>query len=229
MLKQIQQQAKGSRKKKENKLGSVNIESFPSDKIKDSKSKLRDDGFEVFPNFFNKDTVSCLNERLEYVLRGQYDRGSRPDKTPRRVRASLPNFVKNVIKETYQEINEIKNGVVEEKASFNNQCSSSNNFEEKKVKCKIDEGKSCDKSKNEIEKLTKKKKSSKAKKAYRHFIGPLGFSGNLENVKVMQIINVHKSDSIFREIVTNPVLGQLVTKLTGWKGVRLAQDQIWAK
>jgi len=60
-------------------------------------------------------------------------------------------------------------------------------------------------------------------------IGPLGFSGNLENVKVMQVINVHKSDSLFRSIVTNRNLGRLIGELTGWDGVRLAQDQIWAK
>jgi phytanoyl-CoA hydroxylase len=61
-------------------------------------------------------------------------------------------------------------------------------------------------------------------------VGSLGFSGNLQNVKVLQVINVHKCDSLFREIEISPKLGQVVAELAGWKqGARLAQDQIWAK
>lgn len=61
-------------------------------------------------------------------------------------------------------------------------------------------------------------------------VGWLGFSGNLQNVRVLQVINVHKCNALFRQIETSPRLGQVVAELAGWKnGARLAQDQIWAK
>lgn len=61
-------------------------------------------------------------------------------------------------------------------------------------------------------------------------MGSIGFSGNLQNVKVLQVINVHKCDVLFHKIETSPVLGQVVAELAGWQhGARLAQDQIWAK
>ncbi len=57
----------------------------------------------------------------------------------------------------------------------------------------------------------------------------LGYSGN-KRKKVFQVINIHKSDRLFREFVTNPLLGMLVAKLMRWKeGARLCQDQVWAK
>jgi ectoine hydroxylase-related dioxygenase (phytanoyl-CoA dioxygenase family) len=61
-------------------------------------------------------------------------------------------------------------------------------------------------------------------------VGPIGFSGNYNNVRVIQVINVHKADHLFRRVAMDPMLGKVVAKLTGWKcGARLAQDQIWAK
>lgn len=61
-------------------------------------------------------------------------------------------------------------------------------------------------------------------------VGPIGFSGNLQNVKVLQVINVHKCNSLFRYIETNTKLGQVVAELAGWEhGARLGQDQVWAK
>lgn len=61
-------------------------------------------------------------------------------------------------------------------------------------------------------------------------VGPLGFSGNLTNVKVLQIINAHKADTLFHKVALDPTLGKVVATLTGWKdGVRLMQDQVWAK
>lgn len=61
-------------------------------------------------------------------------------------------------------------------------------------------------------------------------IGPIGFSGNLQNVKVIQVINVQKADHLFHQLACSPVLGKVVAQLAGWKcGARLAQDQIWAK
>lgn len=59
--------------------------------------------------------------------------------------------------------------------------------------------------------------------------GPLGYSGNKQK-KVLQIINIRKSDSMFQQLVTSPILGELVATVMDWKdGARLAQDQIWAK
>ena len=63
-------------------------------------------------------------------------------------------------------------------------------------------------------------------------MGPIGFSGNLQNVKVLQIINIHKADSLFRKLETSVGLAHLVSKLAGWDelgGARLAQDQFWGK
>ena len=63
---------------------------------------------------------------------------------------------------------------------------------------------------------------------------PLGFLGgggkNSKRAKVLQVINANKSDSLFRSLVTDEMLGRVVAKLAGWKGgTRLAQDQVWAK
>lgn len=115
------------------------------------------DGFTVVPNVLDPDTVRELNARLEDILRGEYDLGAKPDKTPRLLKGTLKS----------------KGGTV----------------------------------------------------------GPLGFSGNLQNVKVLQVINVQKCDSLFRRIATDPALGRVVAELAGWTehGVRLGQDQVWAK
>jgi ectoine hydroxylase-related dioxygenase (phytanoyl-CoA dioxygenase family) len=62
--------------------------------------------------------------------------------------------------------------------------------------------------------------------------GVLGFSGNIppKGSKTLQVINVWKCDSAFRDFVTSPVLGALVADLAGWPGgARVAQDQVWAK
>jgi ectoine hydroxylase-related dioxygenase (phytanoyl-CoA dioxygenase family) len=48
--------------------------------------------------------------------------------------------------------------------------------------------------------------------------------------KVIQIINIHKSDSLFRTLATDAGLGHVVAQLANWEhGTRLAQDQVWAK
>lgn len=50
-----------------------------------------------------------------------------------------------------------------------------------------------------------------------------------QNHKTLQIINIWKSDECFRDIVLCPELGKYVANLMGWKGARVAQDQVWAK
>lgn len=138
--------------------GDSNVPTVPEDVIK----RYREDGFIVVPQALSPVDVDALNNRLEKVLRGEFDRQQKPDKAPR------------LLKSTY----------------------------------------STD---------TKERKPGSAK-------GPLGFSGNLSNVRVLQIINIHKADLLFRKLVTNPALGKVVADLAGWEnGARLAQDQIWAK
>jgi ectoine hydroxylase-related dioxygenase (phytanoyl-CoA dioxygenase family) len=130
--------------------------------------KFQKDGFIVVPSVCSEEGVDALNDHLEDVLRGTYDRGTKPDKFPRLLKSKKPEKVVDA------------NG-----ASVG------------------------------------RKKSS---------VGPIGFSGNFHNVKVLQIINIHKSDSVFRKLETNYQLGNLVAQLAGWKeGARLAQDQVWAK
>jgi len=57
----------------------------------------------------------------------------------------------------------------------------------------------------------------------------LGFSGNTQNVRTLQIINIWKADSAFRDVALSPSLGKRVAELAGWEGARLGQDQVWAK
>lgn len=122
------------------------------------------DGFIVCPNVTSVEAVEALNDHLEDVLRGSYDRGNAPDKTPRLLKSEKPVTASNA---------------------------------------------------------SSHKKSS---------VGAIGFSGNLQNVKVLQIINVHKANTMFRKLGTDPRLGSLVAQLAGWEqGARLAQDQVWAK
>jgi len=126
--------------------------------VKDSFQK---DGFAVFSRVLSLLAVQELNHQLEHVLRGQYNRGISPDKTPKLLKSPHPT--------------------------------------DTDVRTKAN-------------------------------IGPLGFSGNLQNVKVLQVINVHKSNQQFRQLAIHPALGKLVAELAGWKqGARLAQDQVWAK
>lgn len=125
------------------------------------------DGFVVFPDVASPEAVEALNDHLEDVLRGKYDRGHKPDKVPRLLKGVKP--------------------------------------------CPLSD-----------------QADSRSKK--RSSVGSLGFSGNLQNVKVLQIINIHKADSMFRKLETHPRLGRLVAQLAGWEaGARLAQDQVWAK
>lgn len=131
---------------------------------------FRTDGFVILPSVLSSALVQGLNERLEHVLRGDYDRGQIPDKTPKLIK--LP-----------------------------------------------------------YEKTVKKSSKSSETTTTTQKIPPLGFTGNLSNVKILQVINMHKCDTLFRKLATAPELGHLIAALAGWEkhGVRLAQDQVWAK
>lgn len=142
------------------------------------KDTFLQDGFVVIPHVLCQDTVSALNDRLEEILRGNYDRNQSPDKRPRLIKSERIRVTSNEHDDNDQSSN--KNGT------------------------------------------TTKRQSQR--------VGPLGFSGNLNNVRVMQVINVHKSDHLFRSLATCTVLGKVVAELAGWPhGARLAQDQVWAK
>eukprot|EP00511_Aplanochytrium_stocchinoi_P000738 CAMPEP_0204827894 /NCGR_PEP_ID=MMETSP1346-20131115/5419_1 /ASSEMBLY_ACC=CAM_ASM_000771 /TAXON_ID=215587 /ORGANISM="Aplanochytrium stocchinoi, Strain GSBS06" /LENGTH=331 /DNA_ID=CAMNT_0051956561 /DNA_START=401 /DNA_END=1396 /DNA_ORIENTATION=- len=112
--------------------------------------KFQKDGFVKIEDCLGNEFIDCLNDRLEKVLRGEFNTGTCPDKTPKLIKGARK--------------------------------------------------------------------------------GPIGFSGNTQGVKVLQVINIWKSDETFKQLVTSPKLGTLVAQLAGWKhGARVAQDQVWAK
>lgn len=163
------------------------------------KESFARDGFVVFPGVLGKDHVDALNEQLEEILRGRYDRDRSPDKTPK------------LLKTEYR------------KKKTSSSASSSPKDDKEAIAKK--QASPTDQEKSAI--ATKKANSNKVSYA----AGELGFTGNLQNVKVLQVINVHKADSLFRQLAVSPVLGRVVAELAGWTqvGTRLAQDQIWAK
>ena len=113
--------------------------------------QFADDGFITLDAFLSAETVSLLNQRLELVLRGEFDSGTPPDKRP--------NF--------------------------------------------------------SSENRTKKGKKPPA------LGGP--------SKRTLQVINIWKSDQSFASVVRSPSLARLVSRLGGWKGARVANDQVWAK
>ena len=127
---------------------SVNL-SHESISLESMRESFATDGFVVFHNALNDETVTTLQSRLEVVLRGTYNRQSKPDKVP------------------------------------------------------------------------KVNSSSRATLGYN--------STSNQKSKVLQIINIHKSDKDFRQLATSQFIGRMVAQLAGWEGARLAQDQIWAK
>ena len=58
---------------------------------------------------------------------------------------------------------------------------------------------------------------------------PLGFSGNLMNVRTIQVVNTWRCDLTLRRLVLSPTLGAFIGSVTGWPSVRVAQDQVWLK
>lgn len=158
------------------------------------KESFARDGFAVFPDVLSRVLVDDLNDRLEDILRGRYDRNAKPDKTPK--------LLKNEYRKTKDEY--IASGKHRPSRKESSPSTAATNHDGRPS-------------------------HSKTKISYAQ--GPLGFSGNLQNVKVLQVINVHKADSLFRQLAISPVLGRIVAELAGWTemGTRLAQDQIWAK
>ena len=155
--------------------------------LKDAFAK---DGFVVLPHVFDKTSVDALNDRLEQVLRGHYDRNQTPDKTPRLIRSE--------------------------------QVPTNNDWNESQAEMLLSSSDAVPPGDDKTRRGTKKRNKAAC--------GPLGFSGNINNVRVLQVINIHKSDHLFRSLATAPLLGQLVAVLAGWsQGARLAQDQVWAK
>lgn len=47
--------------------------------------------------------------------------------------------------------------------------------------------------------------------------------------RTLQIINIWKADTTFASVVRSPTLARFVARLGGWKGARVANDQVWAK
>lgn len=47
--------------------------------------------------------------------------------------------------------------------------------------------------------------------------------------RTLQVINIWKADTTFASVVRSPTLARFVAQLGGWKGARVANDQVWAK
>ena len=47
------------------------------------RQSFASDGFVQLPGVLSSDAVEALNKHLEHVLRGYYDQGDTPDKTPK--------------------------------------------------------------------------------------------------------------------------------------------------
>ncbi|GMI18786.1 hypothetical protein TrLO_g13320 [Triparma laevis f. longispina] len=58
---------------------------------------------------------------------------------------------------------------------------------------------------------------------------PLGFTGNLQNTKTLQIVNTHLSNPSISSILRSPTLASYIGHLTNWPSVRYIQDQAWLK
>jgi phytanoyl-CoA hydroxylase len=45
----------------------------------------------------------------------------------------------------------------------------------------------------------------------------------------IHVVNAHRADHAIRRLATNPLVGELIARVTGWSSVKLAQDQVWVK
>jgi len=178
----------------------------------------------VFPNVLDQTSVDVLNDRLEHVLRGQYDRQQRPDKSPTRLlnlalppgtAASSASFLEGegIPAQRRRRRRRRRPKENQEHPPAGEEDRSQNHESQKETAAAAATG-------------------SHHQSQYRSAAaGPLGYSGGRnQKRKVIQIINIHKSDTLFHELVTSPIVGELVATFMGWKdGARVAQDQIWAK
>ena len=165
------------------------------------RQSFASDGFIQLPGVLSSDAVEALNKRLEHVLRGHYDRGDKPDKTPKLLKLRMA---------TQYDDDDDDDG--DEKKEENDTVS-------------------CDGAADTTtSKQQQQRRRNRTTKPGGGTIGPLGFTGSRQNAKVLQVINVHKCDRLFRDLATHAALGRLVATLAGWQhGARLAQDQVWAK
>merc|ERR1719401_727334 len=62
---------------------------------KEQITQFLNDGYAVFPQVFSQHTIDLLNDRLEFVLRGEYDTGVKPDKAPKIYKIKTPLPMKN--------------------------------------------------------------------------------------------------------------------------------------
>lgn len=124
------------------------------------RQTFESDGFVVIPNVLSASDVAKLNQRLRAVLRGDNDRGRRPDKVMPKGAGASSELLEDELQQP----------------------------------------------------------------------GARTKSNDQRAHKVIQIINIHKSDSLFRALSSDAGLGHVVSQLASWEhGTRLAQDQVWAK
>ena len=189
---------------------------------------FRTNGFVVFRHVLSSKLVSQLNDELEEILRGRYNRGRPPDKAPKLIKSSktIHSTRRTTTKqrkpkaERERELSRPIDNISDEKE----ECSENHRKETNGVMGSPESKDTCS-----VQQPNQEERPPPIPAA------PLGFSGNHQNVKVLQLINVHKANDLFRQIATSPVLGQVVARLAGWTaaeyggGTRLAQDQVWAK
>jgi hypothetical protein len=178
--------------------------------------RFAQDGYVVFNSpILSKTCVDMLNHRLECILRGEYSRNVAPDKFPRLLRTSLPTS--NCSRHNEQTAPTAANNHEEEEndtAAVSKELSSSPSAGIMPCVYLPHE------KDNSIQQSQRKTNGNDLPVAH----GPLGDNGNRQNVRVLQLINVHKADNLFRQLVCHPMLGYIVAKVARWKdGARVAQ------
>mmetsp|Transcript_865 Transcript_865/g.2094 ORF Transcript_865/g.2094 Transcript_865/m.2094 type:complete len:330 (-) Transcript_865:1624-2613(-) len=87
-------------------------------------------GYAVFREAVSSEAVAALNDRLEDVLRGVYDRGRKPDKIPRLVKGNKPQ----ILREEQNTIDPLDDNKANKTASATETASNTKNKQKRKKK-----------------------------------------------------------------------------------------------
>lgn len=201
----------------------------------------------------SKEIVNALNIQLEEILRGRYNTGRIPDKCPKKLNNEyygskhIPSQQKQKQKQQSLDQYQKSKKIQEPGPRLHDDDIEMMSDLEPKSKSLQSKGnamltKSEKDNENEDDNIIShnetnvtneiKKDEIKKKIIPIAVVGPIGFSGNYNNVKVIQVINAQKCNTLYHQLATSTILGKVVYELSKWTGctgVRLAQDQIWAK
>jgi ectoine hydroxylase-related dioxygenase (phytanoyl-CoA dioxygenase family) len=165
-------------------------------------------GYVAVPNVLNPDTVHRLQAHLENVLmHGHYDRGRPPDKRPPLLTTTTPTITHS---------NE--SAITVSSAPQSHSGSISDSFD------------AIDSSQSIIprEATHPSGTASQSQKQYGHKKSPrkkgCKSATTSKQVPVIQMVNIHKADSLYYQLVTHPLLGQVVAELAGWTDVAEGYD-----